>query len=200
MKPVSVISFGAGDGDPLVSATATETIRVAGLEAVRLGLEKASQEVVWVLDSRARPEPHALETLLDSPSMPAFSLVVDGSREPVDAFAGRVDEGDAEAVLRAVQERRVPLRWIAPTSVLADREALLSVDAPDVGRFGGYAGIEWVVRLLRAGPPGFLVPASRVALDVPPWRSVRSANRMRAVRAWRGTEFVRELARIVGPP
>jgi hypothetical protein len=176
--------------------------RLAGLEKVdslagiRAAAERATAELVWILDSGAVPTAETLSALLDAAYEPVASLPVDGSGEPVEAAIGRFRETDVPALLREAGERRVPLRHIQLTSLLAGREMVVAEDPPDPERFGRHAGVEWTARLFRT-KAGMLVPASTIR----PGDQDRGnpLHALRAARAcgWGKGETLRELQRSV---
>lgn len=179
---------------------------MSGVAEIRLGpdslrslharVKEARTPLVWLLAADASPLEDALAALLERSQGPAASLPVDAHGRPVRALMGRAEESDPEATLDAIRRRSVPLRHVALTSLLVERDAVLELDAPDPGRFGWYAGAEWTARLF-ARRPGLLVPASRVRVDGCPSGSPLHVLRAARSAGWRRGETVRELHRSV---
>lgn len=152
--------------------------------------------LVWLVAADVSPEQGALAALLEHAPGPAASLPVDSHGGPVEPLIGRVEEADPDAILDAVQRRRVPLRHIALTSLLVERDLVLDLAPPDPQRFGWYAGAEWTARLF-ARRRGMLVPASRVRVDGCPAGSPMGLLRAARSAGWRRGETLRELGRTV---
>jgi hypothetical protein len=152
--------------------------------------------LVWLLDASATPSDGALAALLEHAPGPAASLPVDAHGRPVKPLLGRIAESDPDAILEAVERRRLPLRHIPVVSLLVERDLVLGLDPPDPGRFGWYAGAEWTSRLF-ARKRGMLVPASRVSVDGHPAGSPTHVLRVARTSGWRGGETMRELHRSV---
>lgn len=158
----------------------------------------AETPLVWLLDEDASAADDALAALLEHAPGPAASLLVDPRGRPVKPLMGRVTESDDEGILAAVGRRCLPLRHIALTSLLVERDLVLDVDPPDPRRFGWYAGAEWTTRLF-ARRRGMLVPVSRVRVDRCAAGSPIQALRAARSAGWRKGETVRELYRTVAP-
>jgi hypothetical protein len=152
--------------------------------------------LAWLVDSEARPTADTLPALLVHAPGPAASLPVDAQGHPIKPLMGRLEEADQDAVLAAIERRRMPLRHIALTSLLVPCDTVLDLAPPDPKRFGWYAGAEWTARLF-ARHGGVLIPASRVRVEggaagspVQVLRAARSAH-------WQRGETLRELHRSV---
>jgi hypothetical protein len=174
-----------------------EIVEIPTLAHVRGTAERASTELLWLLDGAAAPTPETLPALLGAGAVPAASLPIDGHGEPIEGAIGRFRQtGAPAALLEAAAARRIPLRHTFVTSLVVDRRSVLDIAPPDPTRFGRYAGSEWTGRLF-ALHPAVLVPASRVRVDglgraAPP-------EVLRAARAggWGRGETLRELYRSV---
>jgi hypothetical protein len=154
----------------------------------------ADRDLIWLLGPGVRPLPGALEALLDARHVPAASLPVGTTGEPLESAVGRFVEHDPALLLDAARERRVPLRHAPVTSLLVRRETVLATAPPDPARFGGYAGDEWTGRVF-ALAPAMLVPASRVHVAPAPPGSALHALRAARAGGWGRGQTLRELAR-----
>jgi hypothetical protein len=171
-------------------------VTVASLADLGEAAERASTELLWLLDAGAIPTQATLPALLDAGHVPAASLPVDGAGAVCEAAVGRFVETEPAALLDAARARVVPLRHTFVTSLLVARSSVTELAPPDPARFGPYAGTEWTGRLF-ARHPAVLVPASRIrvgALDrATPLQAVRAARAGR----WGSGETLRELYRSV---
>ena len=193
MSEVTVISIGTRS-EPVPESDQAAVIAIAGLGELRDAAARAATPLVWLLDASATPSSATLPALLEHADAPAASLPVDSDGVPIETALGRIDDGDVDAVLGRILERRVPLRHTTVTSLLLARELAVGVPPPDPDRFGRYAGTEWTARVF-ARHAGMLVPASRVRLDAPRAGSPLAAVRMARSGAWRRGESLRELHR-----
>lgn len=171
-------------------------LELDSLADLRREAEDATTELLWILGPGAVPADNALQALLDARHHPAASLPVDAAGLPIEAAVGRFVEHDTAALLDAASERLVPLRHTQVTSLLIDRNSVVSAASPDPQRYGPYAGNEWTARLF-AKKPAVLVPASRVRVE--PHASGTPLHALRAARAagWGKGETLRELYRSV---
>ena len=175
--------------------------------AQQLGEGVPQAEWTWLLDRGLSPDPGALEALLahaagaDGPLLLA-GLVLDAVGRPVPWLLPRAPEDDPAAVVAAVVERTLPLRWCRLAHALVHREAVARHGAPDGVRFGPHASVEWSRRVL-AVATGRFVPASvvrqpaGVPLRAAPTGPRAARGALRAVRAgaWTPAEGLRAAAR-----
>jgi hypothetical protein len=171
-------------------------VRPAALERLADDAAAAATPLVWLLDASVTPAPDALAGLLEHAPGPVASLPVDAAGDVVEALMGRVPESDLSGIVDAVGRHRLPLRHAPVLSLLVERDLLCELAPPDPGRFGWYAGPEWTARLF-ARRPGWLVPASRVAVDGAPAGSPLHVLRVARIARWRKGETLRELHRSV---
>ena len=179
-----------------MSEVAEIRIESAALASLHELVAAAALPLVWLLDADAAPTEGALAALLDHAPGPAASLPVDAGGRAVRALMGRVAEDDQEAILDSIEHRRQPLRHIALTSLLVERDLVLGLSPPDPRRFGWYAGTEWTARLF-SRRRGVLVPESRVSVTTAPAGSPVEALRAARSACWRKGETVRELQRAI---
>jgi hypothetical protein len=178
--------------------TEVATIRVEAdsLHELRDEAGRAEEPLLWLLDKEATPSERALAVLLEHAPGPVASLPVDEHGHAVEPLMGRTTESDVDGILDAAIRHQLPLRHIALTSLLVERDLVLELAAPDPRRFGRYAGAEWTARLFEQRR-GMLVPASRVRAGEwvagSPIHVLRTARRAK----WRTGETVRELHRAV---
>lgn len=193
---VTALMVGRSPASPLAAPSdlVHETLPLRSLADLREAADRATSELLWILDARCQPAPDALPALLDAGRRPAVSVPTDFRGQIAEPLLGRFDDSDDEAVLAAVEERRVPLRHTPVVSLLVDRSAVLALAPPDPGRFADYAGTEWTVRLFRPRA-GVLVPTSRVMLAAASDPAFIPALRMLRSGAWRRGETLRELRR-----
>jgi hypothetical protein len=163
---------------------------------VREAAERATTELLWLLDAAAEPTPDTLPALVEAGHVPAASLPVDALGEPVEAAVGRFGTDAPAPLLEAAQARRIPLRHTFVTSLLVDRSSVLDIAPPDPGRFGHYAGREWTARLF-ALHPAVLVPASTVRVGALGRGAPLEVLRAARAGGWGRGETVRELYRSV---
>jgi hypothetical protein len=178
------------------SAEVADAVAVPSLAELRDAALAARSELLWVLGPGAQPLPDTLRELLGAGHEPAASLPVDAAGQPVERAVGRFVEHDLELLLGAAAEHRVPLRHAPVTSLLVPREAVLSTEPPDPGRFGAFAGDEWTARLF-ARHPALLVPASRVRIASAPNGAPQHALRAARAGGWGKGETLRALYRSV---
>ena len=171
-----------------------DVLPVPSLREVTEVASKAQSPYVWLLDSDAVPTEAALDTLLDADCGLAASLPVDAHGRPVEPLLGRFTETDVPGILEAAALRRVPLRHVHVTSLLAPRDVVTAERPPDSARFGRYAGSEWTSRLF-AHQAGMLVPRSRVRAPALKTGHPIHAIRMARTGVWGRGEAARELHR-----
>jgi hypothetical protein len=196
VKDVAAVTFGV-QPERLLAAVrdqVAETASAESLGAIHEAVRSVRAPLVWLLDARATPSGGTLAALLEQGYEPAVSMPVDEAGAPVEAVLGRFTESDKEGILKAVNERRLPLRHTYVLSMLIARELVLDEPAPDPPRFGVYAGTEWTARVF-ARKRGMLIPASRVRVPADMRGSLRDALRMARTGVWRRGETLRELHR-----
>lgn len=177
-----------------IARVTVEQRRIGGLRDLA---ESVDAGLLWLVAAEATAGDDALAHLRASGRVPSASLPLDATGEPEGLLVGGFADEDPELLLAAVSDRVVPLRHTPIISLLVNRDDVLALNAPDPGRFGPYADIEWTARLF-ARQPGVLVPASRVLAPSPPNPDALAALRMARASVWRRTELGRELGRLVG--
>lgn len=139
----------------------------AGPNALPQSIESGA-DWVWLLGQDLKPDPDALERLLQgtSPIDHPDGAVVAGmvrdqaGRPVVDQLpAPRYD--DDRAVMSLVQQRLLPIRHASLASCLIRRSSLHRYGLPDFDRLGPYAVTAWTAKVLQR-EPGYFVPLSVV--------------------------------------
>lgn len=128
-------------------------------------------EWVWCLRAGARPQPDALEGLLEAAHLPGEPPAALVAGLTVDAKTGQTieedlpafDYVDQEAVLRLLSHRVAPIRNAPFANCLISRASFARHGLPDERSFGRFAPAEWTHRVVKEGV-GYFAPLSVVGV------------------------------------
>lgn len=128
---------------------------------------RGESEWLWLLGSGMRPRDDALAPLLGASGDAAIvaGVAVDAADRILVDRLPIVSARSLEDVVGLVGRALLPIRATPFVNVLVRRTCFERYGLPDERRYGRWAPLEWSARVL-GEHAGYLVPASRVALEV----------------------------------